>query len=90
MALVIEENKLKERLDNKTVAKAIIEVLEKETPEEHIEFIYDYLKQFNDIVKIMDETIGLDRSGSERKIYDEEVQERYIDILLFRELGLSL
>ena len=82
MALVIEENKLKERLDNKTVAKAIIEVLEKETPEEHIEFIYDYLKQFNDIVKIMDETIGLDRSGSECKIYDEEAQERYIDILL--------
>ncbi len=81
MALVIEENRLKERF-NITVAKAIVEVLEKETPEKYIESIFNVLKQFNDIVKIIDKAIGFDRSDSEWKIYDEEMQERYMNILL--------
>lgn len=81
MALVIEENRLKDRF-NGTVAKAIGEVLEKETPEKYMEFIFNVLKQFNDIVKLMDEIIGYDRNDSEWKIYDEEMHERYINILL--------
>lgn len=57
MYLMIEKNKLKERFKG-TVASAIIEALDEEQEERHLEDIYKVLSRFNNTIKTLDEALG--------------------------------
>lgn len=81
MYLAIERNRLKDRFEG-TVTTAILEVLDKETNEEHLESISRVLNKFNDVIKLVDESTGLKRDDDEWKTYEEESHEMYINILL--------
>ena len=81
MYLAIERNRLKERFEG-TVTTAILEVLDKETNEEHLESISRVLNKFNDVIKLVDESTGLKQDDDEWKTYEEESHEMYINILL--------
>ncbi len=81
MYLAIEKNRLKDRFEG-TVTTAILEVLDKETNEEHLESICRVLNKFNDVIKLVDESTGLKRDDDEWKTYEEESHEMYINILL--------
>lgn len=81
MYLAIERNRLKDRFEG-TVTTAILEVLDKETNEEHLESICRVLNRFNDVIKLVDESTGLKRDDDEWKTYEEESHEMYINILL--------
>jgi len=71
MYLAIEKNRLKDRFEG-TVTTAILEVLDKETNEEHLESICRVLNKFNDVIKLVDESTGLKRDDDEWKTYEEE------------------
>lgn len=64
MYLAIERNRLKERFEG-TVTTAILEVLDKETNEEHLESISRVLNKFNDVIKLVDESTGLKQDDDE-------------------------
>lgn len=81
MYLAIERNRLKDRFEG-TVTTAILEILDKETNEEHLESICRVLNKFNDVIKLVDESTGLKRDDDEWKTYEEESHEMYINILL--------
>lgn len=81
MYLTLEENRLRDRFDG-TVSSAIIEVLNKETDENHIESIYQVLYRFNDAIKMVDEATGLSKDDEEWEVYDNESHEMYVNILL--------
>lgn len=81
MYLVIEQNKLKSRFGG-TVTTAILEVLDRETDVRHQEYIYKVLSKFNDAVKIVEETIGINPENDEWFEYENEYHDMYIDILL--------
>ncbi len=81
MYLAIERNRLKDRFEG-TVTTAILEILDKETNEEHLESICRVLNKFNDVIKLVDESTGLKRDDEEWKTYEEESHEMYINILL--------
>lgn len=81
MYLTLEENRLRDRFEG-TIAAAIIEVLNKETNDEHLEFIFRVLHQFNDIVKMVDESLGIVQGNEDWEAYDNASHEKYINILL--------
>lgn len=83
MYLVIEENRLRDRF-NRTVATAIIEVLNKETNDEHLESIFYVLLQFNDMVKKADESLKIVRGSNAWEVYDNASHEKYINMLLIK------
>lgn len=89
MNLTLEENRLRDRFGG-TVSTAIIEVLNKETDEKHIEHIYRVLHKFNDVVKMVDESTGLTKDDKEWELYDNESHEMYINILLKQLYNLHL
>ena len=83
MYLVIEENRLRDRF-NRTVATAIIEVLNKETNDEHLESIFYVLLQFNDMVKKADESLKIVHGSNDWEVYDNASHGKYINMLLIK------
>lgn len=81
MYLTLEENRLRDRFGG-TVTTAIIEVLDKETDDKHLESIYRVLHQFNDVVKMVDESLGFMKGNDDWESYDNDSHEKYINILL--------
>lgn len=89
MYLMIEKNKLKERFTG-TVASAIIEALDEEQEERHLEDIYNVLSRFNNTIKILDETIGGEFDTKDWEQYEERLHDMYLNILLQNLNGLFL
>lgn len=89
MYLMIEKNKLKERFTG-TVASAIIEALDEEQEERHLEDIYNVLSRFNNTIKILDETIGGGFDTKDWEQYEERLHDMYLNILLQNLNGLFL
>lgn len=83
MYLVIEENRLRDRF-NRTVVTAIIEVLNKETNDEHLESIFYVLLQFNDMVKKADESLKIVHGSNDWEVYDNASHGKYINMLLIK------
>lgn len=81
MYLTLEENRLRDRFGG-TVTTAIIEVLNKETDDKHLESICRVLHQFNNLVKMVDESLGLVKGNDDWESYDNDSHEKYINILL--------
>lgn len=81
MYMIIEQNKLKERFEG-TVTTAILEVINKETDERNLEYIYQLLFTFNDVVKSVDCMTGIKKNGEQWNEYEEATHEMYINLLL--------
>lgn len=89
MYLMIEKNKLKERFKG-TVASAIIEALDEEQEERHLEDIYKVLSRFNNTIKTLDEALGGGFDTKDWEQYEERLHDMYINILLQNLNGLFL
>lgn len=89
MYLMIEKNKLKERFKG-TVASAIIEALDEEQEERHLEAIYNVISRFNNTIKILDEAIGGGVDTKDWEQYEEHLHDMYLKILLQNLEGLFL
>lgn len=81
MYLMIEKNKLKERFKG-TVASAIIEALDEEQEERHLEDIYKVLNRFNNTIKTLDEALGGGFDTKDWEQYEERLHDMYLNILL--------
>ena len=89
MYLMIEKNKLKERFKG-TVASAIIEALDEEQEERHLEDIYKVLSRFNNTIKTLDEALGGGFDTKDWEQYEERLHDMYLNILLQNLNGLFL
>lgn len=70
MYLMIEKNKLKKKFKG-TVASAIIEALDEEQEERHLEAIYNVLSRFNNTIKILDEEKCQNLERAQKTCFEE-------------------